>query len=98
MGEVTSQNLWPQYDRHFVGITRLPTKCISARSLANISQSFTHKMAAKASWHRNYVTVTLYITTLKYQIHLVELKHVLKRNSLNKKRLVSIQGRQSTMF
>jgi len=25
----------------------------------NIYQSFTHKMAAKASWHRNYVTVTL---------------------------------------
>jgi len=21
-GEVTSQNLWPRYDRHFVGITR----------------------------------------------------------------------------
>jgi len=25
----------------------------------NISQSVTHKIAAKASWHRNYVTVTL---------------------------------------
>ena len=24
----------------------------------NIYQSFTNKMAAKASWHRNYVTVT----------------------------------------
>jgi len=27
----------------------------------NISKSFTHKMAAKASWHRNYVTVALCI-------------------------------------
>ena len=27
-----------------------------------INQSFTHKMAAKASWHWNYVTVTLCIT------------------------------------
>ena len=27
----------------------------------NIYQSFTHKMAAKASWHRKYVTVTLCI-------------------------------------
>ena len=27
--------------------------------MANISKSFTHKMAAKAIWHRNYVTVTL---------------------------------------
>jgi len=26
---------------------------------ANISKSFTNKMAAKAIWHRNYVTVTL---------------------------------------
>jgi len=26
-----------------------------------IYQSFTHKMAVKASWHRNYVTVTLCI-------------------------------------
>ena len=25
----------------------------------NISQSVTHKIAAKASWHRNYATVTL---------------------------------------
>jgi len=27
-------------------------------------RSFTHKMAAKASWHRNYVTVTLCVTRL----------------------------------
>jgi len=27
----------------------------------NIYQSLTHKMAAKASWHRNYVTVTVCI-------------------------------------
>jgi len=30
-------------------------------TLKNIYQSFTHKTAAKASWHRNYVTVTLCI-------------------------------------
>jgi len=29
----------------------------------NIYESFTHKMATKASWHRNYVTVTLCINT-----------------------------------
>jgi len=41
-------------------ITSLATKRISA-ILPNISESFTHKMPAKASWHRNYVTVTLCI-------------------------------------
>ena len=30
-------------------------------TVANISHSLTHKMAAKASWCRNYVTVTLCI-------------------------------------
>jgi len=30
-------------------------------TVKNIYQSFTHKMAAKASWHRKYVTVTLCI-------------------------------------
>jgi len=30
-------------------------------TVKNIYQSFAHKMAAKASWHRNYVTVTLCI-------------------------------------
>ena len=40
-------------------ITSLPTKRIfSDITVKNINQSFTHKMAAKASWHRNYVTVT----------------------------------------
>jgi len=29
-------------------------------TVKNIYRSFTHKMAAKASWHQNYVTVTLY--------------------------------------
>jgi len=32
--------------------------------MANIYESFTRKMATKASWHRNYVTVTLCITDL----------------------------------
>jgi len=83
---VTSQNLWPRYDRHFVGIvwhnvlmcgvngrrfvmlfTRNSIRWFmkmsvwsltSQRSVfsditvANISESFTHKMAAKTSWHR----------------------------------------------
>jgi len=31
----------------------------------NIPKSFTHKMAAKASWHWNYVTVTLSIIVLQ---------------------------------
>jgi len=30
-------------------------------TVKNIFESFTHKMATKASWHRNYVTVTLCI-------------------------------------
>jgi len=30
-------------------------------TVASISQSFAHKMATKASWRRNYVTVTLCI-------------------------------------
>jgi len=30
-------------------------------TVKNIHQSVTHKMAAKASWHRDYVTVTLCI-------------------------------------
>ena len=34
----------------------------SAITVKNIYESFTHKMATKASWHRNYVTLTLYIT------------------------------------
>jgi len=44
-------------------ITSLPTKRrpISAIKVINISKRFTHKMAAKASWHRNYATVTLCI-------------------------------------
>ena len=40
----------------------LPTKRISAISQWHIFlKSFTHKMAAKATWHRNYVTVILCI-------------------------------------
>ena len=42
-------------------ITSLPTERIFSNvAVANISKSFTHKMAAKAIWHRKYVTVTLY--------------------------------------
>jgi len=41
-------------------IISLPTKRISLISQwKNIYQGFTHKMAAKASWHWNYLTVTL---------------------------------------
>ena len=34
-------------------------------TVKNIYQSFTHKMAAEASWHWNYVTVTLYCYVAK---------------------------------
>ena len=37
---------------------------ISQRQTFHISQSFTNTMAAKAIWHRNYVTVTLCIGLL----------------------------------
>jgi len=43
-------------------ITILPTERISALTVKNIYESFTHKMAAKASWHQNYVTVTVCIS------------------------------------
>jgi len=39
------------FRRHLVG-----------KTLRNVCQMFTHKMAAKASWRRNYVTVTLCIS------------------------------------
>ena len=46
-------------------IINLPKKTyVSDNRVRNISKSFTHKMAAKTSWHdmkRNYVTVTLCI-------------------------------------
>jgi len=35
----------------------------SAITVKNVYESFTHKMAAKARWQRNYVTVTLCINT-----------------------------------
>jgi len=53
-------------------------KCLYDHYLANkayfsaiivkkiIYESFTHKMATKASWHRNYVTVTLYIASAAF--------------------------------
>ena len=34
----------------------------SAITVKNIYESFTHKMATNASWHRHYATVTLCIT------------------------------------
>ena len=43
-------------------ITSSPTKRISAISqLQTFLKSFTHKMAAKAGWHQNCVTVTPYV-------------------------------------
>jgi len=42
-------------------IISLPTKRIIDITVKNIYQSFTHKMAAKAGWHGNYITVTLCI-------------------------------------
>ena len=35
-------------------------------TVKNIFQSFTHKMAAKANWHWNYVTVTLLYTPKEF--------------------------------
>ena len=50
-------------------ISTMPTKRISAISQwKKICRSSTHKMAAKASWHRHYVTVTLCIELLKLVI------------------------------
>jgi len=41
-------------------VTSLATKRISAISQwQTFLKSFTHKMTVKASWHRNYVTITL---------------------------------------
>ena len=37
-------------------------------TVKNIYQSFTHKMSAKASWHRNYVTVTSCIRSVRLTI------------------------------
>jgi len=48
-------------------IISLPTKRISAISQwKTFLQSFTHKMAAKANWHWNYVTVTLLYTPKEF--------------------------------
>ena len=41
----------------------------SGITVKNIRESFTHNMAAKASWHWNYVTVTL----LNLQMHAGEI-------------------------
>ena len=39
-------------------------------TVRNISQSFTHKMAAKASWNRNYVSSPcVYVSLLFYFLH-----------------------------
>jgi len=48
-------------------ITSLPTERISDITVANVYQSFTHKMAAKASWRRNYVTVTRFICSAYWE-------------------------------
>jgi len=43
-------------------ITSLPTTRISATSQwQTFLKSFTHKMAAKASWHQNWVAVSLHV-------------------------------------
>jgi len=38
------------------------TSCFSAITVKNIYESFTHNVAAKASWHWNYATVTICIS------------------------------------
>ena len=50
-GEVTSRSLWSRYDRHFVGIMR-SVRWRRFITVANISESFTYKVAAKINWHR----------------------------------------------
>ena len=55
-------------------IVNLPAKQAQLGDITMVhnSQSFTHKMAAKASWRRNYVTVTPCIPKVGGdQIHLV---------------------------
>jgi len=54
-------------------ITSLPTTRISAISLwQTFLKSFTHKMAAKASWHQNYVAVTLCVGNESVPIQLAQ--------------------------
>ena len=48
--------------------------------MKNIYQSFTHKMAAKANWHWNYVTVTLCILEIFLLCYGVSFPHRLKIN------------------
>jgi len=42
-------------------LAAIPIKSLSDITVKIVSKSFTHKMAAEASWHWNYVTVTLCI-------------------------------------
>jgi len=48
----------------------------------NIYQSFTHKMAATASWHRNYVTVTLCILQCDWTVS--PIPRALKNSEISK--------------
>ena len=57
LNNIRSVGLWKRlYDHWFAN-----KAYFSDIAVNNISKSFTHKMAAKASWHRNYVTVALCI-------------------------------------
>jgi len=56
-------SLFRRFFKNVCVITELANKAyFNDIAVANISHSFTHKMAAKDSWHRNYVTLILCIT------------------------------------
>jgi len=64
-------------------IISLSTKRIGNIAAMNIYKSFTHKMAAKTSWHRcekNYVTVTLCILRSPIGDGVMDAKPVVKPN------------------
>ena len=55
LNNIRSVGLWKCLYDHYLA----KKAYFSDITVANIYESFTHKMAAKASWHRYYVTVTL---------------------------------------
>jgi len=57
LNSIRSVGLWKCLYDHYLASKAY----FSDVTVKNIYESFTHKMAAKASWHRNYVTVTPYV-------------------------------------
>ena len=60
LNNIQSAGLWKCLDNHYLANKAY----FSAIIVKNIYENFTHKMAAKDSWHWNYVTVTLCISML----------------------------------